>query len=645
MAIEITSEDIFTPEKLKSHFKIYAGPGAGKTHFLVENVKNIVTQNSAIVESRSRKVLCVTYTNAAVDEIKKRLDKFTDCVDVCTIHGFIIEHIIQPFQQDLISLMESDFGISVRAKGKITSQIEGLGILHGIDKNEIYEYVKKLNPSEFSSDVFDYSKKAMGEIQTDNNSFADSVIKGETRQVKLKAPSKIAECHIIPLKQYVWSVVRKLTHGEVLYFGYRILETNPTALYAIRVKFPFIFVDEFQDTNPIQTLLIKLIGQRSTIVGVIGDIAQSIYSFQGARPTDFGTFSIEGQRPIEEYVINGNRRSTANIVNLCNFLRQSDNKVKQVSKRAYNSEDEKAKAEAKKIHFLIGSSQNVQGIIQAVIQDGGVVLTRAWAAAFDYIRDIDDEQSELLKSIYSSYRPSPIQLRDEIVEHNNVTWVRAFRFIFMLWEGYLNGSFIDILRSLQLYGSIDPQKITPKVIYQIGKISKDIFSTIGDDTCTVSIIEAFNSKIKEQEYIDLRKAVFDDDFEIPLFDEYDDSRRDLINGLHWGTSHKLFTEVFSEDSKYMTVHQAKGLEWDKVIVSVTPNKFDKIKLSALFSRPQLIDETPSDEFTRMYYVACSRAKEDLYIHIKTGCSSDTIETAIASFVAQTKMQIAYEIVS
>ena len=645
MAIEITSEDIFIPEKLKSHFKIYAGPGAGKTHFLVENVKNIVTQNSAIVESRSRKVLCVTYTNAAVDEIKKRLDKFTDCVDVCTIHGFIIEHIIQPFQQDLISLMESDFGISVRAKGKITSQIEGLGILHGIDKNEIYEYVKKLNPSEFSSDVFDYSKKAMGEIQTDNNSFADSVIKGETRQVKLKAPSKIAECHIIPLKQYVWSVVRKLTHDEVLYFGYRILETNPTALYAIRVKFPFIFVDEFQDTNPIQTLLIKLIGQRSTIVGVIGDIAQSIYSFQGARPTDFGTFSIEGQRPIEEYVINRNRRSTANIVNLCNFLRQSDNKVKQVSKRAYNSEDEKAKAEAKKIHFLIGSSQNVQGIIQAVIQDGGVVLTRAWAAAFDYIRDIDDEQSELLKSIYSSYRPSPIQLRDEIVEHNNVTWVRAFRFIFMLWEGYLNGSFIDILRSLQLYGSIDPQKITPKVIYQIGKISKDIFSTIGDDTCTVSIIEAFNSKIKEQEYIDLRKAVFDDDFEIPLFDEYDDSRRDLINGLHWGTSHKLFTEVFSEDSKYMTVHQAKGLEWDKVIVSVTPNKFDKIKLSALFSRPQLIDETPSDEFTRMYYVACSRAKEDLYIHIKTGCSSDTIETAIASFVAQTKMEIAYEMVS
>ena len=48
MAIEITSEDIFTPEQLKSHFKIYAGPGAGKTHFLVENVKNIVAHNPAM---------------------------------------------------------------------------------------------------------------------------------------------------------------------------------------------------------------------------------------------------------------------------------------------------------------------------------------------------------------------------------------------------------------------------------------------------------------------------------------------------------------------------------------------------------------------------------------------------------------------
>ena len=39
MAIKITSGDIFTPEQLEKHAKVYAGPGAGKTHFLVENIK------------------------------------------------------------------------------------------------------------------------------------------------------------------------------------------------------------------------------------------------------------------------------------------------------------------------------------------------------------------------------------------------------------------------------------------------------------------------------------------------------------------------------------------------------------------------------------------------------------------------------
>ena len=353
----MTSGDIFTPEQLSYHAKVYAGPGAGKTHFLVENVKNIIANNPQIVQSRARKVLCVTYTNAAVDEIKRRLDKFTDHVEVYTIHGFIIEHIIQPFQQDLRDIIESDFGITVKSEGKISSQVEGLGILHGVDKEEIYDFVRQTNPVEFANDEFEYSKKAMGDIEVNCSAFAASISNRTTRQIELKAPSKIDGRHVKPIKKYIWSVVKKLTHNEILYFGYRILESNPTAVYSIRVKFPFMLVDEFQDTNPLQTSLIKLIGQKSTIIGIVGDVAQSIYSFQGARPTDFKNFSIEGDRELKEYVINGNRRSTENIVNFCNFLRQSDDEVLQLSQRPYNTAGEKEQAEAKKIHFLIGNSQ------------------------------------------------------------------------------------------------------------------------------------------------------------------------------------------------------------------------------------------------------------------------------------------------
>ena len=223
MAIKITSDDIFSTEQLAYHSKIYAGPGAGKTHFLVENVKRIVTTSPLIAQSRARRVLCITYTNAAVDEIKRRLDSFTDYIEVYTIHGFIIENIIKPFQDDLRTIMESDFGINVNNRGIISSQIEGLGILHGINKEDIYNFIKKTNPTEFANDEFYYSKKVMGEVEIDNSAFLTSLTNELPRQMKFKASQKVEKRHIIPLKKYIWSVVKNLTHNEILYFGYRLI--------------------------------------------------------------------------------------------------------------------------------------------------------------------------------------------------------------------------------------------------------------------------------------------------------------------------------------------------------------------------------------------------------------------------------------
>lgn len=95
----------------------------------------------------------------------------------------------------------------------------------------------------------------------------------------------------------------------------------------------------------------------------------------------------------------------------------------------------------------------------------------------------------------------------------------------------------------------------------------------------------------------------------------------------------------------MTVHQAKGLEWDKVVVSVMPNtRRNGISIASLYSSPCLTKETPADEFTRMYYVACSRAKGDLYIHIPSGCTKSEIELAIKTFCKSSKQSVAYEII-
>lgn len=642
MVNAITSGDILSAEQLKRHSKVYAGPGAGKTYFLVENVKNIVTTNESVARSRARKVLCITYTNAAVDEIKRRLEKYVDYVEAYTIHGFIIEHIIKPFQDELINIMKSDFNISVSPKGTISSQIEGLGILHGIDKEEIYNFIKSTNPGQFDLDAFNYSKKIMGEVEVDNDLFLKSKKSGEEIIHKIKASSRIKEDHIVPLKQYIWSVVRKLTHDEILYFGYRILENNPTALYALRVKFPFVFVDEFQDTNPLQTLLVKLIGQKSTKIIVVGDIAQSIYSFQGAKPSDFNDFCIDTENDVL-YSINGNRRSTQNVVNFCNFLRQSDTNITQNSIKEYDNKEIEKETESKKIHFILGESPENKKIIANVIEDGGVVLTRAWAAAFDYIQNIDEGQAGLLKAIYNSYFNTPIQLRDEIVEHNNVKWVRAFRFIFNLWESYENGSLVDMISALRIYLDIDAKHITPKFIFRFNQMLKSVFNDVANSSITCDVIQMFNNQISSDEYVDLKELFKEGISEISVFDEQD--REDLtknVSSLRWDTSYKLFTEVFSENSKYMTTHQAKGLEWDKVIVSLTPTRRDGINISNVFSQPQLTAESSSNEFVRMYYVACSRAREDLYIHIPSGCTKDIIVSNLDTYIEKTKCTMQYE---
>jgi len=618
VAIEIKSGDILSNKQLEQHMKIYAGPGAGKTHFLVENIKNIIANNKKITGSENKKVLCITYTNAAVDEIKRRLVKYSDNVAIYTIHGFIIEYIIKPYQTELKKHILNDFGIEIDFEAKISSQIEGLSILHGHDRDKIYDYIK----SESGTDsVIDYSKSVMGKVEIDILEYC------ETDVAEIVKSSKIEEEHKMAIKKYVWNKAKKLTYNEILYFGYKMVISNSIISYALRVQFPFIFVDEFQDTNPLQAKLIDYLGQRSIVVGVIGDIAQSIYSFQGARPSKFSNFKVSGS-DINEYNIIGNRRSTASIVHMCNYIRKSDT-LAQLSIKEYKNQDIRSEKESIKVKFICGESEETMCNINQIVQEGGVVLTRAWAASFEYMNGISCKQKNLLKRIYNSYYISPIDIRVDISEHTNVTWVRAFRFILSLWDAFQTKSVVDILKAFDLY--IDTKKIVKdkvlnvKILVKLGNILSKVFKDIDEDTKAVDIINKFNEELNLYENNEIPKILSNEKksrdantlFKVLVFSEQDkDDLKENVSALEWNTAYMLFNKVFSPDSHYMTVHQAKSLEWEKVIVSLKPVRFDNTEFINMFTNPQILCDTERDEFTRMFFVACSRAKEELYIHVK-----------------------------
>lgn len=138
---------------------------------------------------------------------------------------------------------------------------------------------------------------------------------------------------------------------------------------------------------------------------------------------------------------------------------------------------------------------------------------------------------------------------------------------------------------------------------------------VNNSSITCEVIQRFNDKISRDEYADLRELFKDGINEISVFDDQD---RD---GLTKNVS---------------------SLKWDKVIVSLTPINQDEINISDVFAQPRLTAESSSNEFVRMYYVACSKAREDLYIHIPSGCSKDTIASSLDTYIQNVGCKLEYE---
>ncbi|GAL80278.1 ATP-dependent DNA helicase UvrD/PcrA [Algibacter lectus] len=80
---------------IDNNFKVSAGPGAGKTYWLVNHIKNILHTSNKL--SITRRVACITYTNTAVETIYKRLGTSSSQVEVSTIHSFLYKHIVKPY--------------------------------------------------------------------------------------------------------------------------------------------------------------------------------------------------------------------------------------------------------------------------------------------------------------------------------------------------------------------------------------------------------------------------------------------------------------------------------------------------------------------------------------------------------------------
>lgn len=313
MSITITSDTLLL--NTDGHARVTAGPGAGKTHWLVQHIRNVLCRSKKL--HPHARIAVITYTNVAADQLCKRLGKDAACVDVSTIHSFLYQNIVRPY----LHLIR-------RGDGQPLVNIQ---LLEGHDEHHVHHQKLEawLSITGYRQVIRDKEqtailKKTLGYIrwaQAENPANWQAQVRPpQWLYQQLWKPIKE---RLTPEKLFVYKTLYwndgDLDHDDVLYFANRLLAEYPSLAIFLSARYPFLFIDEFQDTVPAQTTILRNMAEQGTTIVVIGDAEQSIFAFAGAEPDHFSGFMLPG---MDDYQIKENRRSSDNIVRLLNHVRR-----------------------------------------------------------------------------------------------------------------------------------------------------------------------------------------------------------------------------------------------------------------------------------------------------------------------------------
>ncbi|WEZ16060.1 UvrD-helicase domain-containing protein [Bacillus safensis] len=542
--------------ELEQHFKITAGPGAGKTHWLVNHIKNTIGNSLRL--DKARKIACITYTNIAVETIMKKLGTDTaNRVEVSTIHSFLYKHVIKPY----LFLIADEFCVNVeKVNGHDTILPKRSTVENWLENHSFKTDLK--HPNTVRQLLFIDSKQKslwlwLSNLEYRFDSTGHLNIFGKIE--KANSISKVAgilEGDLISYKKLSWRN-GKIDHDDVLFFSYKLVKKFPFILKVLRAKFPYFYLDEVQDTNPIQAKIIKLIAEEETIVGIIGDPAQSIYAFQGADIEEFNKFQLEN---MAEYRILENRRSSNQIIDLLNLIRSD------IVQKKYKNVDEDLPI------LFVGDAIDAYIKIKDLYGDNTVIQTLSrdnpTANAMKSMITLDGIDSKILNKFEESDSNSD---RKKII----LSAIEAI-------ESARIGDYKNALeKTKKLYnGFSEKEQVNRSVV-----LLQELLNTY----CSYSseaIIEFYSIIKRHLSMAGFKAGAAQNFYKTNSFEQLS-----ICINLKEDTSH------------HRTIHKAKGDEFESVLL--VPESLD------FLINPNLERE----EEHRVYYVGLSRAKSRLFIVI------------------------------
>ncbi len=381
-------------------------------------------------------------------------------------------------------------------------------------------------------------------------------------------------------------------------------------------QFHYVLVDEYQDTNKIQASIIRLIAQKHRNLLVVGDDAQSIYSFRAADVKNILDFERE-YSDAKIFRLETNYRSTPDILNLANNV--ISNNVKQYKKELRSVLQKFAKPEAKSFDESGGEALYVSDRAEELMNQEGVSPEKI-AVLFRAAHHSQALEMELMKrGISYDYRGGirffeRSHIKDVLAYLrilNNQTDEMAWRRVLGMQVGIGDVTIESILQLLKTYDLILITSYLParagigwNDFLQIYNKLKDV-SEVGAGDLIRILLESKYVEYIENEYPDYRERMQD----LEQMAGFADKAESLDAFLAESSLQENFrTPTASLNNKIVlsTIHQAKGLEWDAVfIINLCNGQFPNDRA--------LRENDGLDEERRLFYVAITRAKK--YLHL------------------------------
>lgn len=565
---------------------VLAGPGSGKTTVITERTKNLIEKENVAPEH----ILVITFTKAAAKEMKQRFLRLTKKektkVTFGTFHGVF-------------------FGILKNAYGLNSSNIISDDMRYSIIRNCILSM--KID--------YDDEKELIGNLLSEISKIKNTGLDIEHYYSISCAQSTFRS--IYKSYQTCLSDNRLIDFDDMLLYTKKLLEERPDIRRGWQNKFQYILVDEFQDINPIQYDVIKMLAEGRENLFIVGDDDQSIYGFRGSNPSIMMLFQKEyssakivtlgenyrcGQAIVKASSSLISKNKTRFNKTLLSASSESGSVIFQLFENQFSEWNEvinrvkqwnRLGVASEEIAILFRTNQQVYGLVKRLMVEGIPFHMRDQAPDI-YSHFIAKDLMAYMRLAYGS------RSRNDFKQIIN----KPKRYIG-------NSSLTESEIAFDVWLSLYEEQ--PWIAERIEKLEADLI--LMSRMNPFAIINYVRNGVGYEEYLEEYADYHNQKVEelIDVLDELAESTRGFATFDEWLNYIKNYQEKMRQISQMKnqmeqgltlsTLHSAKGLEFKKVIIidvneGITPYKKAK-------------KDDELEEERRLFYVGMTRAKEEL----------------------------------